>query len=314
MADAGRHGRILQRDDEQGLDRAIADFGPGDWIDLSTGLNRHRWPVKLLPPQSAASATAALRRAAAQWLDCDPAQVLPVADPWSAVLRLPPGQAAILGSSRAEERLHAAGWALRPALAPLDLAGADLVVVANPAGSEGREWQPGALAELAGNVPRLVVDESLVDPRPDLSLAPMLPANALVLRELQPFWGLVGLGLVLGDPALLPDIADPCPVQGCILGQAAAALADRRWAEDMVLYLTEASLRLDRIAAAAGWRMAGGTHLFRLYDTGDARAAQDRLARAYLWTRRAAGGDRLLRMDIPQRREWDRVSAAMREI
>lgn len=59
--------------------------------------------------------------------------------------------------------------------------------------------------------------------------------------------------------------------------------------------------------------MAGGTHLFRLYDTGDARAAQDRLARVYLWTRRA-GSDRLLRMDIPLRREWDRVSAAMREI
>ena len=84
----------MQRDDEQGLDRGIAYFGPGDWIDLSTGLNRHRWPVKSLPPQPAASATAALRRAAAQWLDCDPAQVLPVADPWCAVLRLPPGRAA----------------------------------------------------------------------------------------------------------------------------------------------------------------------------------------------------------------------------
>lgn len=304
----------MQRDDDQGLDQAIADFGPGDWIDLSTGLNRHRWPVKSLPPQPAASATAALRRAAAQWLDCDPAQVLPVADSWCAVLRLPPGQAAVLGSSHAEERLRAAGWALRPGLAPLDPAGADLVVVANPAGSDGREWQPGALAELARNVPRLVVDESLADPRPDLSLAPILPANALVLRELQPFWGLPGLGLVLGDPVLLADIADPCPVQGCILGQAAAALADRRWADDMVLYMTEASLRLDRIAAAAGWRIAGGTHLFRLYDTGDARAAQDRLARVHLWTRRAAGSDRLLRMDIPLRREWDRVSAAMREI
>ncbi len=303
----------MQRDDEQGLGRAMADFGSGDWIDLSTGRNRHRWPVKSLP-QADASATTALRRAAAQWLDCDPAQVLPVADAWATVLRLPPGRVAVLGSGLAEERLRAAGWAVRPALVHADLAGADIVVVANPAGPDGREWRPGALAELARRVRRLLVDESLADPRPDLSLASMLPANALILRDLQPFWGLPGLGLVLGDPALLPGLADPRPVQDPILWQAAAALADRRWAEDTVLYLTEACLRLDRIAAAAGWRMAGGTHLFRLYDTGDARAAQDRLARAHLWTRRVAGSDRLLRMDIPLRREWDRVSAAMREI
>ena len=33
------------RDHGGDLDRAIARYGAGDWIDLSTGINRRSWPV-----------------------------------------------------------------------------------------------------------------------------------------------------------------------------------------------------------------------------------------------------------------------------
>ena len=38
------------RDHGGNLDAAVARFGAGDWIDLSTGINRRPWP---LPPLEA---------------------------------------------------------------------------------------------------------------------------------------------------------------------------------------------------------------------------------------------------------------------
>jgi cobalamin biosynthesis protein CobC len=97
------------------------------------------------------------------------------------------------------------------------------------------------------------------------------------------------------------------------LAIATTAMADRAWADDTVSYHSEASLRLDLLAGAAGWHPAGGTHLFRLYDTPDAAAAQGRLARARIWTRRFPYSDRWLRLGIPgNRHEWDRLGAALR--
>jgi cobalamin biosynthetic protein CobC len=90
-------------------------------------------------------------------------------------------------------------------------------------------------------------------------------------------------------------------------------MADAAWADDAVVYHSEAALRLDRLAIRRGWQVVGGTHLFRLYDTGDAEAAQDHLARAQIWTRRFPYSEGWLRMGIPGSHvEWDRVGAAMR--
>lgn len=321
----------MERDHGGDIDRAAALWGAGDWIDLSTGINRRPWPVGDLPPQAwralpTAAALDRLRQVAAAWFGCDPAQVLPVAGASAAIQMipriLPPGRAAVLSPSYNEHAasLRAAGWQVDAAPRTRDMAGADLAVVVNPNNPDGREWRPQALARLAGTVGHLVIDESFADPRPDLSLAPALPGNALVLRSFGKFWGLAGLrlGFVLAHPDLLDrlsDLAGPWAVSGPALHVGAEAMADRAWADATTLYLSEAALRLDRLAVAAGWRMTGGTHLFRLYDTGDAAAAQDRLARAHIWTRRFPWSDRLLRLGIPgSPEEWDRLSAALREI
>ena len=57
------------RDHGGNLDEARARWGQGDWIDLSTGINRRPYPVPPLPPEAwtnlpTASARAALMDAA----------------------------------------------------------------------------------------------------------------------------------------------------------------------------------------------------------------------------------------------------------
>ncbi|WP_366938828.1 hypothetical protein [uncultured Paracoccus sp.] len=116
----------------------------------------------------------------------------------------------------------------------------------------------------------------------------------------------------MADPALTDRLSGAAEPDAAALALGALALADRAWADQAVLYLTEAALRLDRLAAAAGWRLAGGTHLFRLYDAGDAALAQDRLARARIRVQRISR--RCLRLGIPaDQAEWDRMSTVLRE-
>ncbi|MCF3973553.1 threonine-phosphate decarboxylase [Paracoccus salsus] len=319
----------MRRDHGGDIDAAVARYGAGDWIDLSTGINRRPWPVAQLPDHAwralpTAVAGARLAQVAGGWFGCDPAHVLPVAGVSAAMqqiaLLLPVGRAAVLSPSDNEHaaRLEAAGWHVTRTHDPAEMAGADLAVVVNPNNPDGREWTPESLARLAARVGHLIVDESFADPRPDLSLAAGAPRNALVLRSFGTFWGLAAprLGFVIAWPALLSriwDSAGPWDASGPALFIGAAAMADRGWADDAVVYHSEASLRLDHLALRAGWRPVGGTHLFRLYRTHDARAEQDRLARSHLWTRRFPCSDRWLRLGIPgSREEWDRLSRALR--
>lgn len=312
----------MPRGPEGDIDKAAAQAGPGDWIDLSGRATRRPWPVPVLPDRRCTnSATERLAKAAAAWFGCRPDQVLAVGcPPMRLVARLlPAGLATLLPDSPPAHRacLHAADWTLAGAPAPEAVGSADLALAATPGLPDGREWPPEALARMAGRVGHLVVDERLADARPDLSLAPCLPPNAVVLRSLGPLWGLTGLRLhvVLAEPALLARLskaAAACPADDAALRLGALALTDRTWARASVLYHAEAALRLDRIAVGAGWRPAGGTHLFRLYDTDDAPAARDRLARARIRAGGGASPGTRLRLGIPAtRREWDRLAAAL---
>ncbi len=319
----------MARDHGGNLDAAQARFGAGDWIDLSTGINRRPWPV---PPLSQAAwqalpmvrARDALIRVAADWFGCTPDHVLPMAGATAAIQLIPglrpAGRAAVLVPSYNEHAasLRAAGWRVDDAPDIDAMAGADLAVVVNPNNPDGREWPPATLAALARRVGLLVVDESFADPRPDLSLVPALPANAVVLRSFGKFWGLAGLrlGFAVAAPDLLARLdraAGPWAVSGPALEIATAAMADRAWADAAVTYHAEAALLLDRLAARAGWRPLGGTHLFRLYDTPNAAQAQETLARAHVWSRIFPYADRWLRLGIPgDAGEFDRVAQALR--
>jgi cobalamin biosynthetic protein CobC len=102
----------------------------------------------------------------------------------------------------------------------------------------------------------------------------------VVLRSFGKFYGLAGvrLGFAIGDTATierLSTMAGPWPVAGPALEIGASRCRHRMGAGDDAASGTGS--RADRCAGP--WLGAGGgTHLFRLYDTPDAAAAQNRLA------------------------------------
>ena len=132
-----------------------------------------------------------------------------------------------------------------------------------------------------------------------------------MLRSFGKFHGLAGLrlGFALGaadDIARLRELAGPWPVSGPALAAGRLALADAAWAEATRLRLGAGALRLDRLAAGAGWRTVGGTGLFRLYDTPDAAAAQEGLARRRIWSRRFPYARGWIRLGLPGPEvEWE---------
>lgn len=318
------------RDHGGNIDAAVARYGgaAADWIDLSTGINRLAYPVPpipaaawaALPTRTAQDRLVAAARAAYR----TGAAILPVAGAQAAIQMIPlvgrPGRARVLSPTYNEHAasLRAAGWRVEEVADPEALAGADHAVVVNPNNPDGRTFPPGLLRAIAGQVGRLVVDESFADATPGLSLAPG-PATAglLVLRSFGKFYGLAGvrLGFVLGseaEVAALSDMAGPWPVSGAALEIGATALADSAWAAGTAARLASDAGRLDALARRTGWRLAGGTSLFRLYDTPDAAQAQERLARARIWSRIFPCSPTWLRLGLPgAEAEWARLAAAL---
>lgn len=317
------------RDHGGDIDRAARHYGGTDWIDLSTGINRNPWPVPALSAAAycdlpTASAFQRMKSVAAAWFRCAPDQVLPLAGASAAIQLLPRviprGKAAILSPTYNEHAasLRSAGWTVTAPTEVDGLAGADVAVIVNPNNPDGRTWTPADIATIAAGVGTLIVDESFADPRPDLSVAGTRPNNVVVLRSFGKFWGLAGLrlGFAVAAPTMLARLqeeAGPWSVSGPALEIGTAAMADREWAIDMTMILAEGAAHLDQTMTAAGFDLVGGSHLFRLYDVGDAKGLQDKLARAGIWTRIFPYAPSWMRLGIPANIvEFDRLRAALR--
>lgn len=319
------------RDHGGDLDRAQARYGAGDWLDLSTGINPVPFPLTALPAEAwtrlpSATDIAALEQAALEAYGTR-APTVALAGAQAAIQLVPrlmaPGRARVLGPTYNEHAaaLAAMGWQVETVGTPQALAGADLAVVVNPNNPDGRRLAPDALVALAGTVSLLVVDESFADAEPALSLLPLLGderGNLLVLRSFGKFYGLAGvrLGFAIGGPLLaarLTALAGPWAVSGPAIAAGRAALADRAWKEATTRRLATDVRRLDALAEAAGWRLAGGTHLFRTYATGDAATAQDRLARGHVWSRIFPWSGDWIRLGLPGcEAGWRQLEAALR--
>jgi cobalamin biosynthetic protein CobC len=312
------------------LDVAVKRYGGrlGDWIDLSTGINRRPYPVGELQSRHwsalpSRSDIESLHQAARQAY-ATKAPVLATAGAQAAIQLLPrlapSGRARILAPTYKEyvATLGAAGWDVEEIADPDVLAGADLAIVVNPNNPDGRRYDPAKLLALLSRVGRLVIDESFADAVPGLSLAPEAARPGLiVLRSLGKFYGLAGLrlGFVLGneaDVAAFDGMLGPWPISGAAIEIGRRALLDRDWADQTIKRLTRESSRLDRLAKEANWPLIGGTPLFRLYETGDARIAQARLADARIWSRVFEDAQGWLRLGLPgSDEEWARLAAAL---
>jgi cobalamin biosynthesis protein CobC len=312
------------------LDVALQRFGGrlDEWMDLSTGINRRPYPVGELQPRSwnalpSRADIETLHKAARSGYGTT-APVLAVAGAQAAIQLLPrlalPGRARILAPTYNEyaPTLKAAGWQVEE-VGDLDaLAAADLAIVVNPNNPDGRQHDPARLLALSSRVGRLILDESFADAVPGASLAGKAGRpGLLILRSFGKFYGLAGLrlGFVLGceaDVAALSATVGPWPISGAAIEIGRRALLDRGWTDETRARLVRDALRLDDLVRRAGWSLIGGTPLFRLYEIGDAVAAQERLARAKIWSRIFNGKAQWLRLGLPgEETEWTRLVAAL---
>ena len=168
---------------------------------------------------------------------------------------------------------------------------------------------------LLPRVGRLLIDESFADSVPQLSLAPEADhPGLLILRSFGKFYGLAGLrlGFAIGnaaDVAKFAAMSGPWPVSGAAIAIGCRALRDDAWAEATSARLAQDCVRLDEMAQAQGWQLLGGAALFRLYGTADAIAAQEKLARAQIWSRVFAKQPTWLRLGLPgNEAEWTRLA------
>ncbi len=261
----------------------------GGWIDLSTGVNPWPWPALALPPEALTRLPSEeglddLAAVAARAFGAS--RALPVPGAQAAIQHLPfcapPGDVAVVSPTYNEHApaWEAAGRRVRPVAEPEP---ADVLVVANPNNPDGRRWRPEEL--LAVECGLLVVDESFVDPTPELSLA--AHRHVVVLRSFGKFYGLPGLrlGFALGPAELLDRLEarlGPWPVSGPALELGTRAYRDGAWAAETRIRLERAAARLDEALAARGFELLGGTPLFR-FVAGEGGVA--RFARQGLWVR-----------------------------
>jgi cobalamin biosynthesis protein CobC len=312
------------------LDVAQQRFGgqPEDWIDLSTGINRMPYPLVEVEPRQwsalpARSEIDSLHRAAQQAY-ATKAPIVALGGAQAAIQLLPHassrGSARILSPTYNEYAavLTASTWDVTEVRDLEALVGADLAVVVNPNNPDGRRHDRSELLALLPRVGMLVIDESFADAVPGLSLAPDADRPGLViLRSFGKFYGLAGLrlGFAIGgerEIGALAAMAGPWPVSGAAIAIGCRALLDDAWAKATAMRLAADSHRLDAEVQPLGWKLVGGTTLFRLYETGNALAAQERLARGRIWSRVFRGQPGWLRLGLPgSEAEWSRLAAVL---
>lgn len=305
------------------LAAALRRWGHPDlgWLDLSTGINPHPYPLPPLAPAlwtrlPGADDEAALIGAARHRFVAGAAAEI-VAAPGSQALiqalpRLrPPGPVAILTPTYAE---HARAWsAAGHTVASIDDPAAanpaGVLVVVNPNNPTGRRFAPTDLIGLAARFAQagglLVIDEAFADPYPELSLIPSLPAATVVLRSFGKFHGLAGLRLgfaVTAETGLAEGLRrgfGPWAVSGPALAIGAAALADDAWAEANRARLAADQDRLVGLLISAGLELVGGTPLFTLVRHPEAARLWDRLGQAGILVRAFDFQPDWLRVGLP---------------
>ncbi len=309
-----------KRDHGGGLDEAVSRFGGRreDWLDLSTGINPHPYPIGKtefrdwadLPDRSAHQAL--VRAARDFWGVPNDAVVLPAPGASSLIARIPAlapkGRVQIKSPTYNEHAaaFSAAGWNISED-GPVDAR-----VLVHPNNPDGTLWD---VRDIDAHLN--IIDESFCDVAPEASLVKQaVQPGCLVLKSFGKFWGLAGLrlGFAIGRAELIEQLATmlgPWPVSGPALRIGATALQDIEWAARERTHLRQASSRLDQILESNGAELAGGTSLFRLYKVDSAQLWQDRLARNHIWTRIFPYSNSLLRLGLPPNHGWNRLSEAL---
>jgi cobalamin biosynthesis protein CobC len=315
--------------------RRLFPDAPEPFIDLSTGINPHSYPLPQLAPdvfarlpegtmlgKLVAVAAAAYGAPSRDHVVAAPGtqSLLPLV---AALVQ--PGRAAVLGPTYAEH-IRVAALVGHDAQEVTDVAAlqhADLAILVNPNNPDGRTVGADVLLAIADELRSrgglLVVDEAFMDVGPaGGSLGgDVARGNIVVLRSFGKFFGLAGLrlGFALAAPGIVSRIdamLGPWAVAGPAIAIGETALADTAWVRAMRAQLDQEARRLDELLTNAGLEIVGGTSLFRLVRTRAARALFNRLGRAGIFVRRFSERPAWLRFGLPGGEDaWARLRGAL---
>jgi cobalamin biosynthetic protein CobC len=327
--------RFFEHGGRLDIARLLYPHAPEPWIDLSTGISPWPYPALLpsaeschgLPDVSAAHALGEEARRAYRAPPGVDIVALPGTDaglsiiPW---LFRTPKRVAILSPAYSG---HCMAWeAAGHSVSNIDsldrVASAAILVVVNPGNPDGR-FTPHA--ELAGAVPNLkrrdgllIVDEAFADAEENHSLLPTVSRleSTLVLRSLGKFYGAAGIRLgfaVTSHPiaARLRAALGAWPISAQAIAHGRTALGDSEWSKAQRARLQTAAADLDRVLTEAGFRILGGTSLFRLAGHHLSHSFFTYLAKSGILTRPLPNRS-ALRFGIPGKKEdFARLSQAL---
>lgn len=315
--------------------RALYGEPAGGWLDLSTGINPHGYPVPPIPPQAwlrlpEDDGLEAL--AAAHYGANDANAVLAVAGSQAAIRALPAllprgrvGVAQIGYSEYAPAFARAGHDVVRlPESAFLGDLPDDVLhlVVVNPNNPTARLLPAETLrdwhARLQARGGTLIVDEAFIEAlEHGPTLAPLAGAPGLVvLRSIGKFYGLAGarIGFVLAAPDLLTALRDALghwTVNGPARAVVREALADTAWQTHTRASLQCEGARLSALLDRHGLPNAG-TPLFAWAHTTRAPSLHAGLARLGIWARLFDAPVSGLRFGLPADEPgWRRLDDAL---
>jgi cobalamin biosynthesis protein CobC len=307
-----------------------------EWLDLSTGINPHGYPVppvpadawRRLPDDGDGLAAEAARYYGAS----DASNVLPVAGSQAAIRALPAllpratvGIAALTYSEYAPAFARA-GHEVVPLDTTCDTPPEAIThaVIVNPNNPTADYASAKTLldwhATLSARGGTLLIDEAFADamPAPSASLASFAAQPGLVvLRSPGKFFGLAGVraGFVLASPALLGALRETLgawTVSGPARHAVSAAFADTAWQRAMRERLAREGDRLAALLRAQRFDVQS-TPLFAWTADSRAQALHRALAQRGIWTRLFAQQESV-RVGLPASEdEWMRLELALSE-
>ena len=262
----------------------------GAWLDLSTGVSPHSYPIPPLATRDwshlpSRTAENALIAAAADYYGVDAKHILPIAGSQALIQILPAfadqavRQVEILAPSFGEYAriFQNSGFDVRLINvfdAEIPPPAAPYRIVVSPNNPTGRCYEPAQLLAWAGDCAKrggfLLVDEAFADVA-DNSVAPYVARQSglLVTRSFGKFFGLAGLrlGFLCAAPDFIAKAREkfgPWAVSGPALAVGTNAFSDRAWQVAARQKLREDSERMRNFLAVNGFRLIGHTDLFTL--------------------------------------------------
>lgn len=321
---------------------ATQPLAPRPWVDLSTGINPHTYPVTSadvlkglgsLPEKGAVMELLAAARHAYQ---VPPDLKIVSASGTQALIQLMPSlsdfqNVSVIEPSYSEHReaFERSNYQTKVFRHPVDLNEIDtnaIVSIVNPNNPDGRLIDPAALLKLARLITKdggiLVLDEAFADVVANSSIIPLLTnERVIVLRSFGKFYGLAGLrlGFAIGHPELVSRLDDnlgPWAVGTPALSIGVKALLDDAWRKNTYESLIASASRLDELILERKLELVGGTSLFRLYKTDAGKqplSFHQHLAQNGIWTRVFKNYPDWIRLGLPGNEEaWSRLVSAVK--